>query len=39
MLSKNKQQHLLMGAACTAVLWAVHFLPVGVAVAIGGVVF
>jgi predicted PurR-regulated permease PerM len=39
MIPKDKQQHLLMGAACTAVLWAIHFTPVWVAVAIGGVLF
>ena len=39
MIPKDKQQHLLMGAACTAVLWATHFLPVWAAVAIGGIVF
>jgi predicted PurR-regulated permease PerM len=38
-IAKDKQQHLLMGAACTAVLWAIHFLPVWAAVAIGGVLF
>lgn len=39
MIAKDKQQHLLMGAACTVVLWAIHFLPVWAAVAIGGVLF
>jgi len=39
MIPKDKQQHLLMGVACTAVLWAIHFLPVWAAVAIGGVLF
>jgi hypothetical protein len=39
MTSKDKQQHFLMGAACTAGLWAIHFLPVWAAVAIGGVLF
>jgi len=39
MIAKDKQQHLLMGAACTAVLWAIHFLPVWAAVVIGGVLF
>ena len=39
MIPKDKQQHLLMGAACTAVLWVIHFLPVWAAVAIGGVLF
>lgn len=39
MIPRDKQQHILMGAACTAVLWAIHFTPVWLAVMIGGVVF
>lgn len=39
MIPKDKQQHLLMGAACTAVLWAIHFAPVWAAVVIGSVLF
>lgn len=39
MIPKDKQQHLLMGAACAAVLWAIHFAPVCAAVAIGSIVF
>lgn len=39
MIPKDKQQHILMGAACTAVLWAIHFTPVWLAVMIGGVIF
>lgn len=39
MLSKDKQQHLLMGVVCTAVLWVIHFLPVWAAVATGGALF
>lgn len=39
MIPKDKQQHLLMGAACAAVLWAIHFAPVWAAVAIGSVLF
>lgn len=39
MIPKDKQQHIMMGAACTAVLWVIHFLPVWAAVAIGGVMF
>jgi len=39
MIPKDKQQHLLMGAACTAVLLAIHFAPVWAAVAIGSLLF
>lgn len=39
MIPKDKQQHFLMGAACTAVLWAIHFAPVWAAVVIGSVLF
>lgn len=39
MIHKDKQQHLLMGAACTVVLWAIHFAPVWAAVVIGSVLF
>ena len=39
MIPKDKQQHLLMGASCAAVLWAIHFAPVWSAVAIGSVLF
>ena len=39
MIPKDKQKHLVMGAACTSVLWAIHFLPWWAAVAIGGIVF
>lgn len=39
MIPKDKQQHLLMGAACAAVLWAIHFAPVWAAVTIGSIVF
>lgn len=39
MIPKDKQQHLLMGAACAAVLWSIHFAPVWAAVTIGSVLF
>ena len=39
MIPKDKLQHLAMGVGTTAVLAAIHYLPVGWAVAIGGIVF
>ena len=39
MIAKDKLQHLAMGVGSTVVLGAIHFLPVGWAVAIGGIVF
>jgi hypothetical protein len=39
MIAKDKIQHLAMGVGSTVVLGAIHFLPVGWAVAIGGIVF
>jgi len=39
MIPKDKLQHLAMGVGATAALAAIHYLPVGWAVAIGGVVF
>ena len=39
MIPKDKLQHLAMGGGSTVILGAIHFLPVGVAVAIGGIVF
>jgi hypothetical protein len=39
MIAKDKLQHLAMGVGSTVVLGAIHFLPIGWAVAIGGIVF
>jgi len=39
MIAKDKIQHLAMGVGSTVVLGAIHFLPIGWAVAIGGIVF
>jgi len=39
MIPKDKLQHLAMGVGSTAVLAAIHFLPIGWAVAVGGIVF
>jgi hypothetical protein len=39
MIAKDKLQHLAMGVGSTVVLGAIHFLPVGWAVAIGGIMF
>lgn len=39
MIAKDKLQHLAMGLGSTVVLGAIHFLPLGVAIAIGGIVF
>ena len=39
MIAKDKLQHLAMGVGSTIVLAAIHFLPLGWAVAIGGIVF
>ena len=39
MIAKDKLQHLAMGVGSTVVLGAIHFLPLGWAVAIGGIVF
>lgn len=39
MIARDKLQHLAMGLGSTVVLGAIHFLPLGVAIAIGGIVF
>ena len=39
MIPKDKLQHLAMGVGSAAVLAAIHFLPIGWAVAVGGIVF
>ena len=39
MIPKDKLLHLGMGVGSTVVLAAIHFLSLGVAVAIGGIVF
>jgi hypothetical protein len=39
MIAKDKLQHLAMGVGSTVVLAAIHFLPLGWAIAIGGIVF
>ena len=39
MIPRDKLQHLAMGVGSTIVLAAIHFLPLGWAVAIGGIVF
>jgi hypothetical protein len=39
MIARDKLQHLAMGVGSTVVLGAIHFLPLGCAVAIGGIVF
>jgi hypothetical protein len=39
MIPKDKLQHLAMGVGSTVVLAAIHFLPLGWAIAIGGIVF
>jgi len=39
MIPRDKLQHLAMGVGSTFVLAAIHFLPLGWAVAIGGIVF
>ena len=39
MIPRDKLQHLGMGVGSTIVLAAIHFLSLGVAVAIGGIVF
>jgi hypothetical protein len=39
MIARDKLQHLAMGFGSTVVLGAIHFLPIGWAVAIGGIVF
>ncbi len=39
MIPKDKLQHLVMGVGSAAVLAAIHFLPIGWAVVIGGIVF
>jgi hypothetical protein len=39
MIAKDKIQHLAMGVGSTVVLGAIHFLPIGWAVVIGGIVF
>jgi len=39
MIAKDKLQHLAMGVGSTVVLGAIHLLPIGWAVAIGGIVF
>ena len=39
MIPKDKLQHLAMGVGSAAVLGAIHFLPLGLAIAVGGIVF
>lgn len=39
MIPKDKLQHLAMGVGAALVIAAIHFLPIGLAVAIGGIVF
>ena len=39
MIPKDKLQHLAMGVGSVAVLGAIHFLPLGLAIAVGGIVF
>jgi hypothetical protein len=39
MIARDKLQHLAMGVGSTVVLGAIHFLPIGWAVAIGSIVF
>jgi hypothetical protein len=39
MIPKDKLLHLGMGVGSTVVIGAIHFLSLGVAVAIGGIVF
>lgn len=39
MIPKDKLQHLAMGVGAAAVLAAIHFLPIGWAVAVGSIVF
>ena len=39
MIPRDKLQHLAMGVGSTIVLAAIHFLSLGVAVAVGGIAF
>jgi hypothetical protein len=39
MIQKDKLQHLAMGVGSAAVLGAIHFLPLGLAIAVGGIFF
>jgi hypothetical protein len=39
MIPRDKLQHLAMGVGSAAVLGAIHFLPLGLAIAVGGIVF
>lgn len=39
MIQKDKLQHLAMGVGAAVVIAAIHFLPIGLAVAIGGIIF